>query len=119
MRLSRLSYRYGPPPSGGGVALCEMLNILSGYDMHALGLHTAAGVQREVEAMRHAYADRQDLGDPAFVNNPIAHLTDPAYAAQVRQYCRSTMLFLPPACAPARLKAKEETTIIPLPTSRA
>ncbi|WP_041249539.1 gamma-glutamyltransferase [Gluconacetobacter diazotrophicus] len=73
-----------PPPSGGGVALCEMLNILSGYDMHALGLHTAPAVQREVEAMRHAYADRQDLGDPAFVRNPVQHLVDPSYARQVR-----------------------------------
>nr|WP_240162069.1 gamma-glutamyltransferase [Gluconacetobacter azotocaptans] len=73
-----------PPPSGGGVALCEILNILSGYDMHALGLHTAPAVQREVEAMRHAYADRQDLGDPAFVHNPVTHLIDPAYARQIR-----------------------------------
>ncbi|GAP25300.1 gamma-glutamyltranspeptidase [Gluconobacter frateurii NBRC 101659] len=73
-----------PPPSGGGVALCEILNILSGYDMHALGLHTAASAQREIEAMRHAYSDRRDLGDPAFVKNPIEHLNDPAYAAQVR-----------------------------------
>ncbi|MBS1087375.1 gamma-glutamyltransferase [Gluconobacter wancherniae] len=73
-----------PPPSGGGVALCEILNILSGYDMHALGLHTASSVQREIEAMRHAYSDRRDLGDPAFVSNPIEHLTDPGYAVQVR-----------------------------------
>ncbi|WP_084366939.1 gamma-glutamyltransferase [Neokomagataea thailandica] len=73
-----------PPPSGGGVALCEILNILSGYDMTQLGLHTAPAVQREVEAMRHAYSDRRDLGDPAFVQNPIAHLTDPAYAAAIR-----------------------------------
>ncbi|GBQ20720.1 gamma-glutamyltranspeptidase [Gluconacetobacter sacchari DSM 12717] len=73
-----------PPPSGGGVALCEMLNILSGYDMHRLGLHTAPAVQREVEAMRRAYADRQDLGDPAFVRNPVTHLIDPTYAREVR-----------------------------------
>ncbi|GBR44191.1 gamma-glutamyltransferase [Gluconobacter roseus] len=74
-----------PPPSGGGVALCEILNILSGYDMHALGLHTAPSVQREVEAMRHAYSDRRDLGDPDFVHNPVEHLIDPAYAYQIRQ----------------------------------
>ncbi|WP_408889587.1 gamma-glutamyltransferase [Novacetimonas pomaceti] len=73
-----------PPPSGGGVALCEMLNILSGYDMHRLGLYTAPAVTREVEAMRHAYADRQDLGDPAFVANPVAHLLDVEYARQIR-----------------------------------
>ena len=74
-----------PPPSGGGVALCEILNILSGYDMRALGYHSVAGVQREIEAMRRAYADRQDLGDPAFVHDPVAHLTDPVYARAVRQ----------------------------------
>ena len=73
-----------PPPSGGGVALCEMLNILSGYDMHRLGLYTVPAVQREVEAMRHAYADRQDLGDPAFVSNPVDHLLDVNYARQIR-----------------------------------
>lgn len=75
-----------PPPSGGGIALCEILDILSGYDMHALGLHTAPALHYELEAMRHAYSDRRDLGDPAFVKNPVAHLLDPAYAAAVRAH---------------------------------
>ena len=74
-----------PPPSGGGVALCEMLNILSGYDMRGLGYHTAPSAQREIEAMRRAYEDRQDLGDPRFVHDPVARLTSPAYAAAVRR----------------------------------
>lgn len=74
-----------PPPSGGGVALCEMLDILSGYDMKQLGLRSVAGVQRQVEAMRHAYSDRRDLGDPDFVKNPVSHLIDPSYAAAIRQ----------------------------------
>lgn len=73
-----------PPPSGGGVALCEILNILSGYDMGRLGLHSASAVQLELEAMRHAYSDRRDLGDPAFVVNPVSYLLNPAYAEQVR-----------------------------------
>ncbi len=75
-----------PPPSGGGVALCEILNILDGDDLHKLGLRSAAGVQRQVEAMRRAYADRQNLGDPAFVHDPVAKLIDPAYAAIVRSH---------------------------------
>ncbi len=75
-----------PPPSGGGVALCEILGILDGEDLHGLGLRSAAGVQRQVEAMRHAYADRQNLGDPAFVHDPVARLIDPAYAAQIRRH---------------------------------
>ena len=74
-----------PPPSGGGVALCEILNILNGDDLHGLGLRSVAGVQRQVEAMRHAYSDRQNLGDPAFVSDPVAHLIDPAYAAEIRK----------------------------------
>ncbi|GBQ10429.1 gamma-glutamyltranspeptidase [Swaminathania salitolerans LMG 21291] len=86
----RCSYRgyvvdTAPPPSGGGVALCEMLDILSGYDLGKLGLRSTEGVQRQVEAMRHAYSDRRDLGDPAFVKNPITHLLDPAYAARIRE----------------------------------
>ncbi|GBQ21078.1 gamma-glutamyltranspeptidase [Acetobacter estunensis NRIC 0472] len=74
-----------PPPSGGGIALCEMLDILSGYDLKGEGLHSAIALHQEIEAMRHAYSDRRDLGDPAFVANPIAHLLDANYAAQVRK----------------------------------
>ena len=75
-----------PPPSGGGVALCEILDILDGDDLKTLGLRSAAGVQRQVEAMRRAYADRQDLGDPAFVRNPVATLVSPSYAAIARAH---------------------------------
>ncbi|MDL2171183.1 MULTISPECIES: gamma-glutamyltransferase [Asaia] len=85
----RCSYRgyqidTAPPPSGGGVALCEMLNILSNYDLKAEGLYSARSTHQEIEAMRHTYSDRRDLGDPAFVKNPVAHLIDPAYAAKIR-----------------------------------
>ncbi|WP_408744189.1 gamma-glutamyltransferase [Acetobacter okinawensis] len=75
-----------PPPSAGGIALCEMLEILTGYDMHALGLHSAPAVQHEIEAMRRAYSDRRNLGDPAFVHNPVSSLLDPAYIASVRAH---------------------------------
>ncbi|MDF7673647.1 gamma-glutamyltransferase [Acetobacteraceae bacterium ESL0709] len=74
-----------PPPSGGGVALCEMLNILEGYDLSALGLRTVPSVQHVLEAMRHAYSDRRDLGDPVFIENPVEHLTDRHYASEIRQ----------------------------------
>ncbi|MFT9424849.1 MAG: gamma-glutamyltransferase [Acetobacter syzygii] len=75
-----------PPPSAGGIALCEMLEILAGYDMHALGLHSAPALQHEIEAMRHAYSDRRNLGDPAFVHNPVSSLLDPAYIASIRAH---------------------------------
>ncbi len=74
-----------PPPSSGGVTLCEMLQVLQGYDMHALGFHSAASVHVMVEAMRHAFFDRNNwLGDPAFVRNPLDWLLSPAHAAAIR-----------------------------------
>jgi gamma-glutamyltranspeptidase / glutathione hydrolase len=74
-----------PPPSSGGVVICEMLNIISGYPMQELGFRSAQGVHYQIEAMRHAYMDRNSyLGDPDFVKNPINHLLDPDYAAKIR-----------------------------------
>jgi gamma-glutamyltranspeptidase/glutathione hydrolase len=75
-----------PPPSSGGTALCEILNILEGYDMRGLGFHSAASTHYMVEAMRRAYIDRNtSLGDPAFVRNPVERLLSKDYAAQVRK----------------------------------
>jgi gamma-glutamyltranspeptidase/glutathione hydrolase len=72
-----------PPPSSGGIALAEMLNILSGYDLARLDrVHR---VHLTVEAMRRAYRDRAEyLGDPDFVKMPVAELTSPLYAAGLR-----------------------------------
>jgi gamma-glutamyltranspeptidase/glutathione hydrolase len=84
------SYRgYGivsaPPPSSGGVTLCEMLNILEGYPLHDLGYRSAQAMQYQIEAMRHAYVDRNSyLGDPAFVHNPLDRLLSKSYAAKIR-----------------------------------
>ena len=74
-----------PPPSSGGVVICEMLNILEGYPLKDLGFRSAQAVHYQIEAMRHAYVDRNSyLGDPDFVKNPVERLTDKAYAAQIR-----------------------------------
>jgi gamma-glutamyltranspeptidase/glutathione hydrolase len=74
-----------PPPSSGGVALCEMLNILEGYPLTELGFRSAQSVQYQIEAMRHAFVDRNSyLGDPDFVDNPLDLLLDKDYAAQIR-----------------------------------
>jgi gamma-glutamyltranspeptidase/glutathione hydrolase len=74
-----------PPPSSGGVIICEMLNILEGYPLKDLGFRSAQAVHYQIEAMRHAYADRNAyLGDPDFVKNPIERLLDKAYAAKIR-----------------------------------
>jgi gamma-glutamyltranspeptidase/glutathione hydrolase len=70
-----------PPPSSGGVALIEMLNILERYDLKALGAGSAQEAHLKVEAMRRAFADRAEfLGDPDFVKVPVAGLTSRAYA---------------------------------------
>ena len=74
-----------PPPSSGGVVICEIMNILEGYPMTDLGYHSAQGMHYQIEAMRHAYVDRNSyLGDPDFVKNPVAHLLDKNYAASLR-----------------------------------
>lgn len=74
-----------PPPSSGGVAICQTLNILEGYDLGAMGFRSADEVHVLVEALRRVYFDRNNkLGDPDFVQNPVAQLLDPAYAQRLR-----------------------------------
>lgn len=74
-----------PPPSAGGVILCEILNIVEGYPLKELGHGSAQGVHYKIEAMRHAYVDRNSyLGDPDFVQNPLDRLLDKGYAARIR-----------------------------------
>ncbi|RCS25090.1 gamma-glutamyltransferase [Phyllobacterium salinisoli] len=75
-----------PPPSSGGVIICEILNILEGYPISYLGYGSADTVHVMIEAMRHAYVDRNTaLGDPDFVENPIGKLLDKGYAQKIRE----------------------------------
>lgn len=70
-----------PPPSSGGVHLLEILNLLQGTDLGALGWHHVDGLHRLIESMRIAYADRAvHLGDPAFTKVPVAALISKSYA---------------------------------------
>ena len=72
-----------PPPSSGGVALAQMLQILEGWDLSELG--EAERTHLVVEAMRRAFRDRTIyLGDPDFVEVPVERLVHPAYAAGLR-----------------------------------
>ena len=75
-----------PPPSSGGTALVEMLNLLEGYDLKASGFGSADTVHLIAESMRRAYADRAAyLGDADFNPPlPIDRLTSKAYAATLR-----------------------------------
>ncbi|MFK0690067.1 gamma-glutamyltransferase [Mesorhizobium sp. IMUNJ 23033] len=74
-----------PPPSSGGVIICEILNVLEGYPLSYLGAGSAETVHAMVEAMRYAYVDRNSaLGDPDFVDNPVSKLLDKGYAKDIR-----------------------------------
>ncbi|RWP00164.1 gamma-glutamyltransferase [Mesorhizobium sp.] len=75
-----------PPPSSGGVIICEILNVLEFYPLSYLGTGSAETVKVMVEAMRHAYVDRNSaLGDPDFVDNPVEKLLDKNYAKEIRE----------------------------------
>ena len=75
-----------PPPSSGGTALLEILNMLEGYDLAKLGNRSAASVHLTVEAFRRAFYDRAEfLGDPDFSKIPVAQLIDKKYAAAWRE----------------------------------
>ncbi|HRO88418.1 MAG TPA: gamma-glutamyltransferase [Chiayiivirga sp.] len=93
-----------PPPSSGGVALAEILNVLSGYDYPAM----AQGERTHlvVEAMRRAYRDRaQFLGDPDFVDVPLARMMSLDFAAGLRASIhphKATPSSLLPPVGPAR-----------------
>jgi gamma-glutamyltranspeptidase/glutathione hydrolase len=74
-----------PLPSSGGVVLLEMLNILEGFPMSDMQRGSVPALHVMIEAMKRAYADRaRYLGDPAFVNAPIATLIAKDYAAKQR-----------------------------------
>jgi gamma-glutamyltranspeptidase/glutathione hydrolase len=73
-----------PPPSSGGVALIEMLNILEPMDLKSRGVLTAPALHAQIEAMRRAFLDRaRHLGDPDFVEVPVARLTSKDHARDV------------------------------------
>ena len=75
-----------PPPSSGGIALIELLNILEGYNVAKLGHGSAESVHLMAEAFRRAFFDRAELlGDPDFASVPVATLIDKHYAAAWRE----------------------------------
>ena len=70
-----------PPPSSGGVALAQLLQMVAPYSLKKWGPTSDSTIQVMVEAERRVYADRSKwLGDPDFVKVPVTELIDPAYA---------------------------------------
>ncbi|MHC2420581.1 gamma-glutamyltranspeptidase [Sinorhizobium meliloti] len=100
-----------PPPSSGGLIICEILNILEGYPLSYLGYGSAETVHAMIEAMRHAYVDRNTaLGDPAFVENPVAKLVDKSYAKEIRAKIDPFKAGVSQELMPAGFTESKETT---------
>ncbi len=75
-----------PPPSSGGTALLEMLNILEGFDLPSMERGSPGWVHLVAEAMRLAYRDRAlHLADADFVEVPVDRLTSKEYASELRR----------------------------------
>jgi gamma-glutamyltranspeptidase/glutathione hydrolase len=74
-----------PPPAASGVHITQMLNILEGYDIAALGFGTVETIHLLAEVLKIAFADRAEAsGDPAFVKVPVERITSKAYADERR-----------------------------------
>ena len=99
-----------PPPSSGGITLCEMLQVLRGYPLQAMGFHSSAAVHVMTEAMRHAYRDRNAyLGDPAFIDNPTKRLLSAQYADSIRAQIQPNRA-TPSSALPGLAAAEEHAT---------
>ena len=92
-----------PPPSSGGIALLEVLNILEGFDLGKAGYGSTEAIHLVAEAYRRAFYDRaQFLGDPEFNDMPVLKLADKKYAEawrssiQLQQASKSAALVRPP-----------------------
>ena len=74
-----------PPPTSGGLLAIEILNLLEGFDLRRAGASSADHLHLLAEAQKLAWADRNAyVGDPDFVDVPVATMTSKAYAARRR-----------------------------------
>lgn len=90
-----------PPPSSGGITLCETLNILEYFPLNKMGFHSAASTHTIIEALRYSFNDRNTkLGDPDFVNNPTAVLISKKYAKNISKQIKQGTLVNTPHTKP-------------------
>jgi len=102
-----------PPPSSGGIHIIQILNVLEGYPLGFLGHNSAETIHLMAEAMKRAYADRSEyLGDPDFVDVPIAALTSKDYAKDIQEQISVNVATPSATLGPADLSPYEsnETT---------
>ena len=99
------------PPPGGGTTLCQMLNILSGYELKELGWKTPDSLHPILSSMLFAFSDRnQFLGDPDFVDNPIEKLLSPEYATSLRKQIPDYKAIPPESVYPPQQSEGTNTT---------
>ena len=100
-----------PPVSSGGVALLQMLNMLSGYDLKALGFGGSESIHLLSEVMRRAYADRSRwLGDPDHYQVPVEGLIGAEYAAKLRASIdRDKVSAVAPGLPPGKQESDDTT----------
>lgn len=109
-----------PPPSSGGIALLEALNILEGFDLAKAGFDSAEAVHLITESYRRAFYDRaQFLGDPEFSDVPVLDLVDKKYAVawrssiQPQKASSSATLTRPPTSEGLSRFAAEHPVVAP------
>jgi gamma-glutamyltranspeptidase/glutathione hydrolase len=74
------------PPNGQGIAALQMLNILEGFDLRAMGRDSPETLHTIIEAKKIVWADRAKFyADPAFAKIPLAGLLSKRYAAERRK----------------------------------
>ncbi|CAA0090967.1 Glutathione hydrolase proenzyme [Halioglobus japonicus] len=99
-----------PPPSSGGVHILQILNVLEGYDLQAMGHNSADYLHHLTESMKLAYADRSlYLADPDFVDVPVMQLIDKGYASRQRARIDSKQATPAVEIAPGRPLGPEST----------
>jgi len=77
---------YELPPNGQGIAALQMLNILEGFDLRALGFQSPDALHLMIETKKLVFEDRAKFyADPAFAQVPVKWLISKEYAAQRRK----------------------------------
>ena len=100
------------PPPGGGVMVLEMLNILENFDLKGMGHNSSEYIATVSEAMKIATVDKDlHIGDPRFVDVPVAHLTDKRYAAEMAARIKSGEKTHVPRLGPKASESKDTTHV--------
>jgi gamma-glutamyltranspeptidase/glutathione hydrolase len=96
------------PPSSGGIALIQILNILENVDLSSFDHNSEEYLKILISAMDYAYKDRAEyLGDPSFFDVPQNLLTSKKYAKKIYQLIQKEKM---PAKATVNILESEETT---------